>query len=140
MLRRHSASPQTAFICDSVTDLPTGSVGETLRSSVLKGQQIRAFLSKKKKRSRGKAKGGRRRGDRAARGRTRCHTEVTVKLHKRRTSFCSRFRRQKRSPHAVASSQSVALGRVVFPKRCRRSAALFLPVVSRSLQEKHCSV
>lgn len=48
MLRRHSTSPQTAFICDSVTDLPTSSVGETLRASVLKGQQIRAFLSKKK--------------------------------------------------------------------------------------------
>lgn len=136
MLRRHSVSPQTAFICDSVTDLPTSSVGETLRLASQKANRSGLF---DEKRSRAKQRGGgRRRG--AARGRTRCHTEVTDKLHKRRTSFFLWFRRQKRSPHAAASSQSVALGRVVFPQRCRRSAALFLPVVSRSLQEKHCSI
>lgn len=140
MLRRHSVSPQTAFICDSVTDLPTGSVGETLRLASQKANRSGLFVEK---RSRAKQRGGG-----AEDVEIEQHGVAHVVAQKLRISYTKGarvffflwFRRQRRSPHAAASSQSVALGRVVFPQRCRRSAALFLPVVSRSLQEKHCSV
>lgn len=55
MLRRHSVSPQTAFICDSVTDLPTSSVGETLRLASQKANRSGLFVEK---RSRAKQRGG----------------------------------------------------------------------------------
>lgn len=138
MLRRHSVSPQTAFICDSVTDLPTSSVGETLRLASQKANRSGLFVER---RSRAKQRGGAEDVEIEQHGVAHVVTQkLRISYTKGARVFFLWFRRQKRSPHAAASSQSVALGRVVFPQRCRRSAALFLPVVSRSLQEKHCSI
>lgn len=74
-------SPQTAFICNCVTGLPTSSGRKSLPPA-LKANGSRLLVGKKP--SQAKRKQREADGESAARGRTRCHTQ---KLHWRRLSL-----------------------------------------------------